>query len=337
MTDLSIVILSWNTRELTLAGLDAIAEEVRLGAPRGARPLVTQTILVDNGSDDGTVEAVRARHPWVELVALPANLGFAVGNNAGLRRAKGRYAVLLNTDTEVRRGAFDRCVAYLDAHPDVGVVGLQLLHPDGRRQNSIHNFPSLVTEIVPKALLEWLLPGRFPSKRRPIPSPIDVEAVLGACLFARREVLEKVGLLPEDYFLFLEETDWCWSVHEAGFRVVHIPDAHVVHLFGGSSKRKVPGRTRIEYHRGLYRFFRKRRGMLQAGLVVAIRVLKALVETLARVPVALVRGPERAGLVPRWEVLAWHLRGCPPTGGLATAAYFEHVAATARRGHGEKA
>ncbi len=334
MTDLSIVVLSWNTCELTLGCLDAIAREVRELAPGGAAPLVTETILVDNGSADGTVKAVRGRHPWVEVIALPANVGFAVGNNAGLRRARGRYAVLLNTDTQVRRGAFERCVAYLDAHPDVGVVGLQLLHPDGRRQNSIHNFPSLVTEIVPKGILEWLLPRRFPSKRRPIAGPIDVEAVLGACLFVRREVLEQVGLLPEDYFLFLEETDWCWSVHAAGFRVVHLPDAHVVHLFGGSSKRKVPGRTRIEYHRGLYRFFRKRRGTLQAGLVVAIRVLKALVETLARVPAALLRGPARAGLAPRWEVLAWHLKGCPATGGLATAAYFEHVSAAARRAPG---
>lgn len=325
MIDLSVVVLSWNTRELTLACLDSIEREL-LAPGRGAHSLQIETIVVDNGSEDGTAEAVRARAPWAETIALPGNLGFAAGNNVALRRARGRHALLLNSDTAITREAVLRCVAYLDAHPDVGVVGPQLLHPDGRLQNSIHVYPSLLTLVVPKAILEWALPRRHPSKRRPSPTPIDVDAVLGACLFVRREAWEAAGLLPErDFFLFLEETDWCWSLREAGWRVVHVPDARVVHVSGGSSKKKVPARTRIEYHRALYRFFRKRRGKLQAGIAVAIGVVKGVVALVGRAPAAVVSARGRERLRERWQVLVWHLAGRPERAGLVTDAYLAYV------------
>jgi GT2 family glycosyltransferase len=285
-----------------------------------------ETILVDNGSEDGTADAARARFPGVDVLPLPGNLGYAAGNNAGLARARGRVVVLLNSDVVPRRDALVRCLRFLEAHPDVGVVGVQLVHADGRLQNSVHRFPSLVTELVPKFLLELLLPRRFPSKRFRHAGPVDVDAVLGACLAVRREALDRVGGLPEDYFLFLEETDWCWSIHAAGFRVVHLPDVRLVHLSGASSKKKVPARTRIEYHRALYRFFRKHRGAVGLAAVVAVRVAKGTVAVLSRLPGALVSERGRERLRERVAVLAWHLRGCPSEGGLETAAYRAHRA-----------
>ena len=328
MVDLSILVLSWNTRELTAACLEGISRVER--RPDGETPTVSiETFLIDNGSEDGTADLVRKRFPWVELIALPGNLGFAAGNNAGLRRARGRFALLLNTDTQIDRHVIEYGVSFLRDHPDVGAAGVQLVHPDGRLQNSIHNFPSLVTEVVPKWLLELALPWRFPSKRYPHAGPVDVEAVLGACLFVRREAWERVGLLPEDYFLFLEETDWCWAMREKGFRVVHLPGARLVHHSGASSKKKTPAATRIEYHRALYRFLRKRRGALQAWLVMLLRALKAFVAVLVRVPAALVSRRGRASAHARWQVLAWHLRGCPETEGLVTRAYLDHIAARA--------
>jgi len=234
-----------------------------------------------------------------------------------LRRAKGRHAVLLNSDTVVLPDALERCVRYLDAHPEVGVVGLQLLNPDRSKQNCIHNFPSLITEIFPKGVLEILFPGRYPSKRYHHPAPISVEAVLGACLLVRREVLESVGLMPEDYFFFLEETDWCFQISRAGWRVVHIPDARVIHIFGASTKKKVPAETRIEYHRSLYHFFRKNRGPLPALLIVILRVLKAILYVVWGIPGALVYRRSRDRWRQDWRVLRWHLRGCPEDEGLA--------------------
>ena len=318
MTDLSIVIVSWNTRDLLLECLASLEREVL--SRRDAGRIATETIVVDNGSVDGTADALCARFPWAQLIRLPRNVGFAAGNNAGLQKASGRHAVLLNSDTVVLPDALERCVRYLDAHPDVGVAGPQLLDPDGTRQNSVHNFPSLVTEIVPKALLEILLPRRYPSKRYEHREPIDVEAVLGACLFVRREVLERVGPMPEEYFFFLEETDWCWRIREAGWRVVHLPDARVIHVHGAASKKKLPARTRIEYHRSLYRFFRRNRGAVPAAAVRGLRVAKALFYALALAPAALLSRSGRERWRSRSAVLLWHLRGCPASGGLDSPA-----------------
>jgi len=309
--DLSIVIVAWNSLDVLVPCLESI--ETAIHAREEGR-LETETILVDNGSEDGTVEGVRSRFPWVRCLPLPENRGFAAGNNVGLREARGRHVVALNSDTVVLPGGFERCVAYLDAHPDVGVVGPQLLNPDGSKQNSIHSPPSLWTEFLPIALLETLFPARFPSKRRTHDRPIDVPAILGAAMFVRREVLEEVGLMPEDYFFFLEETDWCTRIRAAGWRVVHVPDVTVVHLFGASSKKKLPAATRIEFQRSLDHFFRKHRGPVQARLVAVWRFLKSVFYVAVRAPAALVsaRGRER------WKgdlhILRWHLRGRPLEG-----------------------
>lgn len=312
---LSIVVLTWNGQDLLLDCLRSLDREVRARADSGR--IECEVIVVDNGSNDGTVEAVRERFPWAELVALPRNVGFAAGNNAGLQKARGRVIVLLNNDTLALPDGLERCVRFLEAHPDVGVVGPQLLHPDGRKQNSIHNFPSLLTEIVPKGLLELLFPRRFPSKRFEHDEPLDVEAVLGACLVVRREVVESVGPLPEDYFFFLEETDWCFQVRRAGWRIVHLPDAHLVHIHGAATKKRVPLPTRIEYHRSLYRFFRKNRGRLQAAAVVTVRVVKLVLALVFGAPLALVLRRERERWRERAAILGWHLRGRPAAAGLA--------------------
>jgi hypothetical protein len=312
VTDLSIVIVTWNAKDVLLDCLESIEQVVH---PRddGDR-IESETIVVDNGSEDGSVEAVRERFPWVELIALPDNLGFAGGNNVGLRQSKGRHIVLLNSDTIVLPDGLEKCVRHLDENPDVGVVGPQLLNPDRSKQNCIHNHPSLVTELLPAGLLETLFPGQFPSKRYEHPAPIDVPAVLGACLFARREVLEQVGLMPEDYFFFLEETDWCFRISAAGWRIVHVPDARIVHIFGASTKKKMPTATRIEFHRSLYHFFRKNRGTARWATVVAWRFLKAILYVIVRAPGALLSEQGRERWRGDWQILSWHLQGQPIEG-----------------------
>ena len=315
MIDLSIVLLTWNGGELTLACLESIDREIR--SRRDAGRIESETIVVDNGSQDGTVAAVRERFPWAEVIALPRNRGFAGGNNAGLARARGRHVCLLNNDTVVQRDGFESCVRHLDAHAGVGAVGPQLLHPDGRPQNSIHNFPTLLLELVPRGVLETLWPRRYPSKRFAHDAPLDVEALLGACMVVRREVLERVGPLPEDYFFFLEETDWFFSMREAGWRVVHLPEARLVHVHGAATKKVVPLPTRIEYHRSLYHFFRKRRGAAQAALVGAVRLAKLALALLVLAPLAVVSAGERDRWRQRAWILAWHLAGCPPAWGLS--------------------
>jgi len=248
--DLSAVIVTWNGWAHLAACLEALDRNVRAPGALGVETVGTlgvetvgtlalETIVVDNGSSDGTPARLAERFPWATGVALPANAGFAVGANAGLRRARGRHVVLLNNDTEVGPGALEACVAFLDAHPEAGVVGPQLVAPDGRRQNSVHEEPGLVNEIVPHWILQTLWPARHPSKRRRYEAPVPVDAVLGACLVVRREVIERVGLLPEAYFFFLEETDWCRAIRAAGFGVWHLPDVRVASMRKRSCQLRV--------------------------------------------------------------------------------------------------
>lgn len=318
MIDLSIVIVNYEGRDLTLRCLESIDREVR--SRSGESRMSVEVVVVDNGSTDASVEAVRSSFPWARVIELPRNVGFAKGCNAGLRTIRGRHALLLNNDTIVSAGTLERSVAFLDANPDVGVVGPQLIHEDGRLQNSIHAAPGLSTELLPKALLEWLFPRRHPSKRVPLAGPTDVDAVLGACLFVRGEVLASVGGLPEEYFLFLEETDWCWAIRHAGHRVVHLPDVRLVHLSGASSRRRDAAAKRIEYHRSLYRFLEKRRGAWTARIVRAHRIAKGLIEVTVLAPLVLVSRGQRRRWSERRRLLAWHLRGRPAGFGLAPLA-----------------
>jgi len=324
VTDLSIIVVTWNTRDLVLDCLRSI-ERVRSGCDR-----VIETVVVDNGSVDGTEQAVRSGFADVRLVRLPSNAGFAAGCNAGIQTASGRVLLLLNSDAQLCEGAVERCLTFLDSHPDVAMVGPQLLNPDGTKQNSVHNFPTLAAEFVGRSVLQFVFRGRFPSKRWIGSEPVDVEALVGAAMFVRREIVDAVGDLSEDYFFFLEETDWCWRIRAAGWRIVHIPDAHVVHLSGASSKKKNPSLTRIEYHRSLYRFYRKQRGTGRMSVVLVVRTLKAILYVVTQAPMALAGGRRGARWKSHRDVLLWHLRGCPQHIGLAPAAATDRVGAPAR-------
>lgn len=310
--DLSVVIVTWNGWDYLDACLRSLDENLR-----SPGRLACEVIVADNGSEDGTLERLATAFPWAEAVPLGANRGFAAAANAGLRLARGRHAVLLNNDTLVPPGTLEACVAYLDAHPGVGVVGPQLLAPDGRKQNSVHAEPSLLGEIVPHWLLETFWPRRFPSKRYVHEAPVPVDAVLGACLVLRRALVDEVGGLPERYFFFLEETDFCRAVRAAGHTVVHLPDVHVTHVHGATSKKRDPARTRIEYHRSLYRFFRTNRGSVALALLFVVRLAKSVLHVVVGAPGALVSEKGRQRWRARSRVLAWHLAGCPDGWGMA--------------------
>lgn len=311
--DLSVVILTWDTKDLLLDCLASLHDNVR-----GIR---FEVILVVNGSRDGTQEAVRRRFPRVRMIENDRNVGFTRGNNMGLRLAGGASVLLLNDDTVVPPDALEEMFRYLESHPDVGCAGPQLTNADGSRQHSVHSFPTVLTEIVPVGLLEWLFPGAYPSKRADYAGPAEVPAVLGACMMIRRDALEKVGLLDEGFFSFLEETDWHLRARQAGYRTVFLPHVRVRHIHGASSKKRFPGPTRVEYYRSLYRFFRKHRGPVVYGVVLALRGFKLTANVLGLALLCLLTGLRRPRVKDRFRsyayLLAWHLRGRPAGMGLS--------------------
>ncbi len=267
MIDLSILIVNWNVRDLLRRCLSSVFAHWQ------TRKM--EVIVVDNGSTDGSREMVRTEFPQVHLIANPDNRGFTAANNQGLSVARGRYVLLLNPDTEVVGDALEVMVAFADAHPDVGVVGPQLLNPDGTVQSSRRRFPTLATALFESTWLQPYAPRRLLRRYyvldRSDDEVQDVDWVTGAALMARREAVGQVGPLDEGFFMYSEELDWCRRFREAGWRVVYLPTARVIHHEGKSSEQVLPARH-IHFQTSKVRYFRKYHGPVAAEVLRLVLV-----------------------------------------------------------------
>ena len=277
----SIVIVSWNTREMLL---DALRTVLPFRDVRG------EVIVVDNDSQDGSADAVAEEFPEVVLIRNERNLGFAGGVNCGLRAARGRFVLLLNTDTLLLRDALLQLLRYADANPRAGIIGPRVLNEDLSLQRSRFRQPSLLNLALAATYLNKLLPNssffnreRLPEVGADLSTLVDV--VSGCCFLVRKEVLDRVGLLDEGYFMYAEETDLCRRAHEAGFEVHYAPVGEIVH-FGGGSSRLAKRRNLLEFRRSILRYFAKHHGRWQAQ---AARVLLALFLVM-RLPYWMIRG-----------------------------------------------
>lgn len=251
--DLAIIIVNWNTRQLLLDCLAAL--------PAATAGIDAETWVVDNASRDGSVEAVREQYPEVRIIANKENLGFAIANNQAIRASDSRHVLLLNSDTIARPGSLAALVHFLDAHPDVGVVGSRLLNPDGSLQPSWALFPNLFTELIGKKLrLRW----RYPTTDGTLAYGTDW--IDGAVLMIRRSILPQVGLMDERYFMYTEEVDWCYRTRRAGWKVCYLPESEVIH-FGGQSSKQAATRMKFELYRSKLRFFGKHYGRPAAVLL----------------------------------------------------------------------
>ncbi len=295
---LTIVIVSWNTRELLRACLASLE--------RAPQPAEREVIVVDNGSRDGTPRMVREEFPGVLLLVNELNEGFARAVNRGARRARGRYLLLLNSDTEIVGDALSACARYLDGHPEAAAVGCRLLYPDGRRQSSCFRFPNLRGLLLQALYLPRLFPhhpvwnfGRYGQARWSEPRRVD--CVMGSFLMLRAGAVAGEPLLDEGYFLYAEEADLCYRLALRGGATVYLPGAEIVHRHGGSS-RAVPVWAAHASRRGTLRFFYKWRGPGIAWLANALMLAEVLPRAAAA---AVLHRGERAA---RRRALAFHLR-----------------------------
>jgi hypothetical protein len=236
-----------------------------------------ETVVVDNGSSDGTVAFVRERYPEAGLVETE-NRGLGAGWNIGIRETAAPYVLLLNADAWMTEGSLDRLVDFADTRPRAAVVGPRLSNPDGTLQRSVRGYPTVWRLATEYLFLRKLAPrssalNAFYGGGFDHDEVRSVEVVMGACMLLRREAVEQVGECDEDYFLFSEETDWCFRFREAGWEVVFFPGAECVHVRGASHS----GRLYRENLRGHLLFLSKHRGVRVAErarrlLLVSLRL-----------------------------------------------------------------
>ncbi len=265
LTELSIIVVSWNVRELLHACLASLPREA-------------EVIVVDNASSDGSAAMVAAEFPAVQLVANLENRGFTGGNNQGLALAHGRYVLLLNPDTVVPGDAMAVMVDYLETHPGAGVVGPQLRYGDGSLQSSRRRFPTLATALLESTPLAWHWPPerncwarRYHMADQSPDVVQEVDWLVGAALLTRRAVLDQVGGFDEGYFMYSEELDWQRRVKAAGWMIVYLPQAVITH-YEGKSSGQVTAARHIRFNTSKVRYFRKHHGPLQ-GQVLRLALL----------------------------------------------------------------
>jgi N-acetylglucosaminyl-diphospho-decaprenol L-rhamnosyltransferase len=247
MLDLTIVVVNWNTCDLTKQNLRSIFQTLS--------DLEYEVIVVDNASSDGSVEMVRTEFPRVSLLQNHENVGFSRANNQAINQSQGRYVLLLNSDAYLTDQAGQILVRKMDEMPDVGIAGAGLYNPDGTVQEDHGNLPTLSIEIITLLGLNKVF-NRF---RQNHGVREKTGWVKGAAMVLRKEMLDQIGLLDEDFFMFSEEIDLCYRAKQAGWNVLYLPEAHVVHLEAGSTGQIVERVLRL--YNGKLRYYRLHHGV----------------------------------------------------------------------------
>lgn len=252
--DVSVVIVNYNTRAMTLQALESI--------------FISQTdycyevILVDNASSDDSVVSVCGLFPGVQMIENRTNVGFATANNQGIRISSGRYVLLLNSDTRIERDTLQSMIAFMDEQPMAGASGCKILLPDGQLDPACkRGFPTPLTSLfyvtgAARLFSRSAVLNRYHMGHLSADDTNAVDAIVGAFMVVRRDVIDQVGLLDEEFFMYGEDIDWCYRIKQAGWQVYYYPHVQIMHYKGGSSPRRPPWLIR-EFYRSMMLFYRK--------------------------------------------------------------------------------
>lgn len=251
----SIVTVNWKTPGLLAKCLDSIKE-------LDENHESFEYLIVDNNSGDNSVEMLRENYPYVKVLANDQNLGFSKACNQVIPDARGKYVLLLNPDTVITKNAVTHLYDFMESHPDCATAGPKVLNPDGSLQLACRrSFPSLEASFYRVTYLSRLFPNNERISKYNLTNAdpdkvLEVDALSGSCMIVRKDVIDKIGLLDEDIFMFGEDIDWCWRMKEAGWKVFYTPLSVVYHAHGAASKKRPVGTT-INLHKGMQIFYRK--------------------------------------------------------------------------------
>jgi len=259
--EVSIIIVNWNTKGYLKKCLNSINQAIT--------GINVEIIVVDNASNDGSVDMVQKEFPFVKLIINFENLGFAKANNIGIASSVGNYLCFINSDVVVDRNCIKELVQYLKKNKKVGIVGPLIKNPDGTVQPSCYGYPTLWNMLCHAIGLHRLFPysklfcGRMIYKSHDAVQ--NVEVLIGCFWCVRREALDSVGMLDENFFMYAEDIDWCKRYHDAGWDVVFYPDTEVIH-FGGASSENAPIRFYIEMQKADLHYWEKHHGSIKKYL-----------------------------------------------------------------------
>jgi len=278
----SVIIVNWNTRELTDQCIRSIFEK--------NRTVPFEVVVVDNGSTDGSADFLAREFPEIRIMRNDENLGFAKANNQALRVARGDLLVLVNSDAVMlSEEPLRRIRSFFDGHPDYGIAGAKLVFPNGRIQSLGRRLPSLGNLVTSQ--LFFSKASAFGPRNRGAASPavLDAECVDGAFLAIRADVASRIGPMNERYFMYAEDAEWCLAAGRAGFRVAVLPDVEVLHFHARSALKDF---APILVHNAVNvsRFVNGTRGTAEAKSAFCVIVLGMLL----RIPINAVRDPRRA-------------------------------------------
>lgn len=252
--ELSIIIVNWNTKELLGNCLDSIAKNID--------GISKEIFVVDNNSTDGSPVFVKENYPYVNLIKNAENLGFSKANNMALRKAAGKYIILLNSDTVVEPSAVSLMMDFLEKHPEAGMAGPKLLNTDGTVQLACRrSIPNPKVAFYRITGLSKILPNNkeFAKYNLTFKSPEElqeVEAISGACMMIKKKAMDEIGLLDEDFFMYGEDLDWCYRLGKKGWKIYYIPNARVIHRHRASSKKR-RFESILNFYQAMYIFYKK--------------------------------------------------------------------------------
>ncbi len=228
--DASIIIVGWNTCDLVRQAIKSVFDT--------AQTTRVEVIYVDNASSDQTVEMVRREFPSVNVIANSENLGFVKGNNQAIAVSQGRYLILLNSDAQLLDYTLDRCISFMEAHPETGIVGCELLNSDGSFQAGYWDFPTFayqITCLTGKVAQDF---KAWKATYSPTPAVREADWISGAYMVVRRQAVEQAGMMDERFFMYSEEVEWCLRIKKAGWKVHYLSDVKVIHHHRGSSIKR---------------------------------------------------------------------------------------------------
>ncbi len=252
--DLSVIIVSWNTRELLKKCLKSIFEFTK--------DIQFEVFVVDNASRDGSAQMVKDEFPEVKLIASDKNLGFAKANNLALKQAAGKHILFMNPDMEIKENVFKKMINFMDLRQEAAVSTCKLIYPDGSIQPNIKRHPTFWSQALILLKLHHLfsfLPPikKYLAKDFDYSKESEVEQIMGAFVFARRDFMKKTGGWDEDYFIWWEDVELCKRAAELGEKIIYFPEARVIHHEGKSFEQIRSVKKHMQFIKGMLTYFKK--------------------------------------------------------------------------------